>query len=53
MTVDAKAKCYDSVIFTRALVRGTLFVGTGAFFSFVVAEAARHNCFYVFLLVIT
>jgi len=53
MVVDAKAEFISSVIFTRALLLVTLSVGTGAFFSFLVAAATRRNCLRVFLLVIT
>jgi len=57
MVVDAKAVFISSVIFTRALLRVTLSVGTGGFFSFLVAflvaAATRRECLRVFLLVIT
>jgi len=59
MVVDAKAVFISSVRFTCSLpaLRVTLSVGTGAFFSclvaFLVAAATRRECLCVFLLTIT
>jgi len=57
MVVNAKALFISSVIFTHALLRVTLSVGTGAFFSFLetclVAAATCRECLCVFLFVIT
>jgi hypothetical protein len=53
MVVHAKVVFISSVIFTRALLLVALSVGTGAFFSFLLAAATRRNCLGVFLLVMT